>query len=111
MERGDGVAESFRPAVILRVPRARRRDWLLAVNALGIVGIKAPEVDQLTRRIDLRLKRRLALPQHRGAVDHRAPARREQIGGLEKDRRALRQTPGRPFLPRRAGRPAAPASP
>src|SRR5258708_39369273 len=60
---------------------------------------KAPEVDRRACRIDRRLERRLALAEHRGGVDHRAPTGREEVAGLEKHRDALGQAPARPFAP------------
>ncbi len=74
------------------------------MDPLGVVDIEAPEVDQLARRIDLGLERRLALPEHRGGVEHGAPTRREQVCCLEEDGGAIGQAPARPIAPRVPGR-------
>ena len=86
VERRDGQHEAFERAVLHPVPGAGRRLRLLAEHAPGVVHVVAPEVDQLTGRVDLRLERRLGLPQHGGGVHGGAPRPGEQFRRLEEDR-------------------------
>src|SRR5437867_12538144 len=74
------------------------------MDLFGVMSIEPPEVDYLTRRVDLRLERRFALAEHRGPVDHGAPARRKEVGGFEKDCGPIGQAPTRPVAPRLARR-------
>ncbi len=73
------------------VPAAGRRLGLLGVDLLHVVGVEAPEVDQLAGGIDLGLVDRLGLAQHGGGVDHLPVGPGQQVGGLQED--------GRPVLP------------
>jgi hypothetical protein len=68
------------------------------------VHVVAPEVDQLARRVDLRLVDGLRLTQDRRGVDGGPPRPGEQVGGPEEDRRAVIEgqlTPPRRRLPGR----------
>ena len=96
-------------------PHERRRGREVAANrrkvercdgvdeSFCVVRIEAPEVGQLAGRIDLCLESRLALAQHRRCVEHRAPARRKQVGRFEEDGGPVDQRPVRPVAPRFPG--------
>jgi hypothetical protein len=75
--------------VVHPVPHAWGRRRLLGEDLAGEVHVEAPEVDQLARRVDLRLVGRLALPEHRRGVQRLPPRPGEQVGGLEEDGRAV----------------------
>ena len=89
IERRDGVDEPLERAVLELVPHRVIARRLLGEQFLAVVGVEAPEVDDLARGIDLRLERRLRLPQHRRGVERVAPRRRQQLGRLEQHRRAI----------------------
>ena len=86
VERRDGQHEALERAVLHPVPGTGRRLRLLAEHLSGEVDVVAPEVDQLAGRVDLRLERRLGLPQHGGGVHGGAPRPGEQFRRLEEDR-------------------------
>ena len=100
VERRDRVDESLEAAIVELVPHRVVGDRLLAVQLLRVGGVVAPEVDQLARRIDLGLKHRLRLAQHRRRIQRRPPRRGQQLGGLEEDRRAILPRPCGPVVPR-----------
>ena len=110
VERRDRVDEPLERPVLELVPDAGAVDRLLAVELLRVADVEAPEVDQLAGRVDLRLKRRLRLPQHRRRVDRGAPGRGEQLGRLQEDRRAILERPVRPLAPRRRAPPGSPSA-
>ncbi len=85
VEGRDRVDEALERAMVGAVPHPRRRDRLLGEDAAREVHVEAPEVDQLTGRVDLRLDRGLGLAEHRRGVERRPPRAGEQIGGLEQD--------------------------
>ena len=103
VERAHGVDEALERAVVGLVPDALLADRLLAVEVLGVGAVEAEEVDQLARRVDLGLVRRLALPEHRRGVERVAPRRREQFGGPQEHRGAVFPGPAAPFLARGGG--------
>lgn len=87
VERGDRVDEALQRAVVAAVPDplgVQRR--LLGEDLLGEVDVDPPEVDELTRRVDLGLGSGLALPEHRRGVEGGPPRAGQQLGGLEQDR-------------------------
>ena len=86
VERRDGQHEALERAVLHPVPGAGRRLRLLTEHFSGVVDVVAPEIDQLTGRVDLRLERRLGLPQHGGGVQGSAPRAGQQFRRLEEDR-------------------------
>ena len=96
VERRHRVDESLERAVVHLIPHARAADRLLAVELLREVRVEAPEVDQLARRIDLGLERRLRLAEHRRGVERRAPRRREQLRGAEEHGGAIFPRPASP---------------
>ena len=100
VERRDGVDESFERAVVQLIPRPALAQRLLAGQFMREVRVEAPEIDDLARGIDFGLHHRLALPEHRRAVERVAPRRGEQIRGLQKHRGAILERPARPFLVR-----------
>ena len=72
-------------------------DRLLGEQFLAVVHVEPPEIDDLARRVDLGLKDRLRLAEHRRAVDGVAPRRAQQFRGLEQHRRAIVERPTRPL--------------
>ena len=104
VERRDGVDEPLEGAVLHLVPHARAADRLLVVELLREPGVEAPEVDHLRRGVDLRLIRRLRLPEHRRGIDRRAPGGGEQLRGAQHDRGAILPGPARPLAARLGGR-------
>ena len=103
VERRYRVDETFESPVLELVPHRVVGDWLLAVQLLGEVRVEPPEVDQLARRVDLRLEYRLRLPEHRRGIERGAPGGGEQLGRLEEDRGALLPRPASPFALRLDG--------
>ena len=97
VERSDRVDEALERAILHRVPHAGAADRLLAVELLREVGVEAPEVDHLRRGVNLRLKRRLRLPEHGRRVDRRPPGRGEELRGAQHDRRAIFPGPRGPL--------------
>ena len=77
---------------------------LLGGDLLGVVDVEPQEVDQLARRVDLRLERGLRLAEHGRGVETLAPRAREQLGGLEQDGGALVERQGAPARRRLLGR-------
>ena len=68
------------------------------------MGVEPQEVDQLGRRVDLRLKRGLRLPEHRGRVQRLPPCRCQQLRGAEEHGRAILPPPACPLACRGPGR-------
>ena len=95
VERRDGVDEPFERAVLELVPHRVIAGRLLVEQLLAVVRVEPPEIDDLAGRIDLRLEHRLRLAQHRRGVDGVAPGRGQQLRGLEEDRGAVVERPGR----------------
>ena len=95
VEGRDRVDEPLERAVVEPVPHPGAALRLLPVDPLGEVDVEAEEVDQLAGAVDLGLECGLALAEHGGGVDPRAPRAGEQVGGLEED--------GGPVLERPAG--------
>ena len=81
VERRHRVDEALERPVLHAVPHDVAADRLLLVELLRVVRVESPEVDQLRRRIDLGLDRRLRLTQHRRRIQRRAPRRRQQLRG------------------------------
>src|SRR5439155_20370812 len=77
---------------------------LLAIDLLGPRDVEAPEVDQLARRVDLRLVRRLRLAEHRRGIQDHPVWSGQEIGRLQKDRRTVLPRQARPFAVGGAGR-------
>ena len=100
VERRDRVDESFERAILHLVPDARPANRLLAVQFLREVRVEPPEVDHLRRRVDLGLKGRLRLPEHRRRVEGGAPCRRQQLGGAQQHRSAILPRPASPLASR-----------
>src|SRR5262249_24994548 len=69
-------------------------------NLFREVHVEAPEINQLTGRIDLGLIGGLALPEHRRRIYDRPPRPSQQIRGLEEHRRAILEAPIGPLAPR-----------
>ena len=87
------------------VPDAVRvRHRLLGHDVASEVHVVAPEVDQLTGTVDLRLGDGLALAEHGGGVDPRPPRTGEQVGGLQQHRGAVVEGQLAPSRRRRPGR-------
>ena len=55
------------------------------------MGVETQKIGELAGRVDLRLVRRLALPEQGGSVQALAARTREQIGGAAKNRGARRE--------------------
>ena len=103
VERRDREHEPLERPVLEPVPGAGRGQRLLAIDLLGEGDVEPPEVDQLARRVDLGLMRRLRLAEHRGGVQGHPIRPGQEIGGPQKDGRAL--VPGQPRpVVRRGGR-------
>ena len=100
VERRDRVDEAFERTVIHPVLHAVRADRLLGIELLREVGVEAQEVDQLRRRVDFRLERRLRLSEHRRRIQRLPPRRRQQLRGAQKDRRAILPAPSGPLARR-----------
>ncbi len=100
VERGDRQHEAFEGAILGAVPDAGRRLGLHRVDLLREVHVEPEEVDQLARRVDLRLVASLRLAEHARRVDAVTPRTREHLGGAQEDRRAIRVRHG---LPRGCG--------
>ena len=99
----NGVTAYTKPssaAVVGLVPGAVRADRLLVIQLLGEGDVEAPEVDELGGRIDLRLKHRLRLAEHRRRIQRLAPGRREQLRRAQKHGGAILPGPVRPLAPR-----------
>ena len=96
VERRDRVHEPFEPAIVGLIPHAVSADRLLSIQLLGECDVEAPEVNQLGRRIDLGLKHRLRLTEHRRRIQRLPPGRRQQFGGAEKHGSAVLPRPVRP---------------
>ena len=79
VERRDGEDETLERAVLHPVPDAGRGDRLLGVDPRHVLDVEAPEVDQLARRVDLRLVRGLRLAEHRRRVERLPPRPGEQL--------------------------------
>lgn len=94
-----GIDEALERPIVDAVPDARRRQWLLLQKPPHVVDVEAPEVDQLGRRVDFRLMRRLGLPEHGRGVQPVPPGTGEQIGRAQEDRRALLPRRCRPIVP------------
>ena len=104
VERRDRVDEALERPVVGAVPDAGAvGDRLLGEDLLGVVDVEPPEVDQLARRVDLGLERRLRLAEHGRGVEPLPPRPGEQLGGLEEDRAPLVER-HRPPLRSRLGR-------
>src|SRR4051812_41893383 len=74
VERRDRVDEAFEGPVVAAVPEpAAVRDRLLGEDAPREVDVEPPEVDELARRVDLRLERGFRLAQHGRRVQPLAP--------------------------------------
>src|SRR5213592_4746589 len=104
VERRDRVHEPLERAVVEEVPGTGRGDRLLGIQPLREVRVEAPEIDQLARRIDLRLVRGLRLPEHRRRIDDGAVPRGEELRCFEENGRAAPQVPPGPVVPRFARR-------
>src|SRR5256885_9577018 len=76
------------------------RSTLFPYTTLFRSHVEAEEVDQLARRVDLRLVGRLRLAQHAGGVDDGTVACREQVRSLEEHRGPPLESPRRPVAPR-----------
>ena len=100
VERRDGIDEPFEAAIVRLVPGPVRTDRLLLIELLREREVEAPEVDELRRGIDLRLKHRLRLAEHRRGVECLPPRGRQQLRGPQKHRRPLLPRPARPLTPR-----------
>ena len=103
VERADGEDEALQRAVLQAVPHARRRNGLLGIDSRQVIGVEAPEVDQLGNRVDLRLVRGLRLVEHGGGVQRRAPGAGEQLSGAEENGDALLPRRPRPLGPGSGG--------
>ena len=99
VERRDGEDEALERPVFHPVPDARARRRLLLVHPRHEGGVETPEVDQLARRVDLRLVHGLRLAEHRGRVQRVAPRARQELRSAEEDRRALLPRDAMPVLP------------
>ena len=99
VERADREHEPLERPVLEPVPGSLSRDRLLLVDAEHVLDVEAPEVDQLARRVDLRLVSRFRLVEHGGGVDGRPPRAREQLRGTEEDGRSLLPGRARPVVP------------
>ena len=96
-----GVTAKTKPSsgpLLQHVPHARRAVRLLAEDLLRVVGIEAPEVDQLAGAVDLGLEGVLALAEHGRRVEDLAVAAGQQLGGLQQDGRPVLERRGRPVL-------------
>jgi hypothetical protein len=78
--------EALERPQLLHVPHAAARDRLLLVELLGERGVEAPEVDQLARRVDLRLVAGLRLSEHGRRVEALPPRGGQQLGGAQEHR-------------------------
>ena len=94
------VDEALERSILHAVPHHVAADRLLLVELLCEVRIESPKVDQLRRRIDLRLDHRLRLTQHRRCIQGRPPGGRQQLRCAQEYRRAIRQRPVRPLASR-----------
>ncbi len=104
IERRDRVDESFEAAIFQLIPHRVVAERLLTKKLLAVVDVEAPEVDDLARRVDLRLKDRLRLPEHRRGVDGVAPRGCQELRRLQQDRGTVVERPACPFFLRRACR-------
>ncbi len=99
VERCHREDEALERAVLHPVPRSRRGDRLLGVDAQHVLDVEVPEVDQLAGRVDLGLVRRLRLAEHRGGVEGCAPGAGEQLSGAEEDGRSILPGSAVPVFP------------
>ena len=99
VERRDRQHETLERPVLHAVPLTRRRHRLFLLDALAEVHVPAPEVDELARRVDLRLVNALALTEDGRRVEPVAPRTAEQVGGAQKHRGARLPGGGRPGRP------------
>ena len=104
VERRHREDESLQRPVLHAVPRPRRRERLLPVDAQHELDVEAEEVRQLARRVDLGLVGGLRLSEHRRRVERRAPGSRQELGRAEEDRGAVLPWCAVPVLPRLPGR-------
>ena len=110
VERADGEDEALERAVLQPVPDARRRHGLLRVDARQVVGVEAPEVDQLGGGVDLGLVRGLRLVEHRGGVRASCATGRRAARRRGGRRRRAPPTASATTRARRRRRPRSPAS-
>ena len=76
---------------------------MLLVDTDEVVGVVAPEVDELAGGVDLGLVGGLRLVEHRGRVQGLAPRAGEKLRRAEEDRHALLPRRPRPLRPRVRG--------
>ena len=100
VERRHREDEALKATLLRHVSHARRRDGLVLAHARRKRHVEAKKVDELTRGIDLRLVRRLALTKHRRGVERCAPRAGEEIGRTQKDASALFERHARPVVMR-----------
>ncbi len=103
VERRHGVDEALERAVLHLVPDAGTADRLLVIELLREVRVEAPEVDHFRGGIDLGLKRRLRLPEHRRGVHRRTPGGGQQFRGAQQHGGAVLPWPCGPLAARGRG--------
>src|SRR5439155_889207 len=85
IERRDREDEALERPVLDVVPAPGRREGLLAVDLLGKGDVEAPEIDQLARRVDLRLVNGLRVAEARSRVEDHAIGTGQELRRPEKD--------------------------
>src|SRR5262249_52131534 len=89
VERRDRKDEAFERSRLELVPHTVGRKWLLTLDLLGKMHVPSPEIDRLTRRVDLGLMRGLRLAEHGRRGQDRAITPPQKLGSSQKNRRVF----------------------